>query len=68
VLPPAEATYNVGALLARQGRFEEARTYLHRALTLDTNLQQARLVLTRLDGAPEGNSTLAISTAPQPHP
>jgi Tfp pilus assembly protein PilF len=49
-LPPAEATYNVGVLLAQQGRVEEARALLQRSLSLDPNLGQARQVLAKLEG------------------
>ena len=47
---PAQAAANVGILLAKEGKFPEARQVLHKALGLEPDLQAARAVLSQLEG------------------
>ena len=47
---PAAAHSNVGVLLAKQGRNDEARREFHEALALDSTLQQPKAFLAYLDG------------------
>lgn len=49
-VPPAQAAYNVGVLLAGAGRPDEARASLRNALALDPGLARAEELLRRLDG------------------
>ena len=52
VLPPAEAQYNLGVLLAAKGKTEDARTALREASNRDVNLAPARAALTTLEQQP----------------
>jgi Flp pilus assembly protein TadD len=49
VLKLAEANYNVGVLLAHQGKPDQARAYLRHALELDPDLSKAQTVVAYLD-------------------
>jgi Tfp pilus assembly protein PilF len=49
VVGPAAAHSNVGVLLAKQGRNDEARREFHEALALDSTLQQPKAFLAYLD-------------------
>ena len=46
---PAQAAANVGILLAKEGKFQDARQVLHKALVLEPDLQAARAVLGQLE-------------------
>lgn len=46
---PAQAAANVGILLAKEGKVQEARQWLHQALGLEPDLKAARVVLLRLE-------------------
>lgn len=48
----AEAHSNLGLLLARMGKHDDARRAVMRALALDSTLSQARELLHQLDSAP----------------
>lgn len=74
VVSPAEAHSNVGVLLAQQGKIEEARAELQKAIELDPDLKQARVVLDRLESPPSSSVALAspqgipASASTSPHP
>jgi Tfp pilus assembly protein PilF len=51
VVRPAQAAANVGILLAKEGKIPEARQVLHKALTLEPDLQAAQVVLTQIEAA-----------------
>lgn len=59
IRPPAVANYNVGYLLGKTGRTDEATAYLHQALAMDPNLRQARELLN--DYAPQVSSLPAAA-------
>ncbi len=52
VVNPAEARSNVGILLAKQGKLDQAKEALRQALTLDPELKPAQVVLARLEAPP----------------
>jgi len=45
----AAANSNVGVILAQQGDYDEARSFLHKSLALDPNLKQPKACLAVLD-------------------
>jgi tetratricopeptide (TPR) repeat protein len=55
VVSPAEASANVGILLAKEGKIIEARQALNRALMQQPDLQSARAMLAQLDAATGGS-------------
>ncbi len=52
VVGPAAAYSNLGVLLTRQGRIEEAREHFRRALAIDSTVHPAGQFLSQLDRAP----------------
>jgi Tfp pilus assembly protein PilF len=65
VLTPAEAHANVGVLLARRGRTDEARPHLQQAVALDPARKAAQVVLDRL-GAPAAAPAATLAFQPVP--
>jgi hypothetical protein len=69
---PAEARSNVGVILARQGKHEEARQMLREALALAPELKPAQVVLAKLEeptttpAPPAVGTRAAALTAPGP--
>jgi Tfp pilus assembly protein PilF len=63
VVSPADAHSNVGVLLAQQGKVEEARAELQKAIALDPDSKQARVVLDRLESPPP-RSVATTESAP----
>jgi Tfp pilus assembly protein PilF len=53
VVNPAQAQGNVGIILAKQGKMDEAKQKLRQALTQEPDLKPARVVLAKLE-APQG--------------
>ena len=61
VVGPASAYSNLGVLLTRQGRIDEAREHFQRALALDRTVHPAGEFLSQLDRA--SGETLSSSSA-----
>ena len=55
-----QAAANVGILLAKDGKVQEARQVLHKALGLEPDLKAARLVLTQLESATPPDVRLTV--------
>lgn len=66
VVGPAAAYSNLGVLLTRQGRIEEAREHLQRALALDRTVQSAAELLGRLDRRSEATNASTSQPSVQP--
>ena len=60
VVRPAQAAANVGILLAREGKVQEARQVLHKALGLEPDLKAARVVLTQPEAASQPEVRLIV--------
>jgi Tfp pilus assembly protein PilF len=60
VVRPAQAAANVGILLAREGKVQEARQVLHKALALEPDLKAARLVLAKVESATPPDVSLIL--------
>jgi Tfp pilus assembly protein PilF len=65
VLRPAEAHSNVAVMMAHHGKTEDARQQITEALTLDPQIQQARMVLATMD-RPASSSPIGLSESLEP--
>ena len=63
VVNPGQARGNVGIILAKQGKVDEAKETLRQALSLEPDLKPARVVLARLEAPLETASEPASGTS-----